>query len=192
MVALGTVLFWTAATAAAAIVATLLVTVLSGLRLWPPGDDAQKAALHWGLVAVFDCCLVGLAVLEWNTWLLPRPSSLLVGVLLSGCGAGVFAVSARAMRAAETTGRTAAELRTDGPYARSRNPQYLGMMVGLVGFALLVNSLRVAVLSLSYVCWLALLPFAEEPWLRERFGDEYDEYCGRVPRFASRRTFRRP
>ncbi len=25
--------------------------------------------------------------------------------------------------------------------------------------------------------------FAEESWMRDRFGEEYDDYCRRVPRF---------
>jgi protein-S-isoprenylcysteine O-methyltransferase Ste14 len=28
-----------------------------------------------------------------------------------------------------------------------------------------------------------IAPFAEEPWLRERFGPSYDEYAEEVPRF---------
>jgi protein-S-isoprenylcysteine O-methyltransferase Ste14 len=188
MAALTTVLFWTAVTAAAAIITTLLVTVVTRFRLWPPADDTQKTVLHWGLVSVFNVCIVSIAVLEWNSWTLSRPSSLIVGMLLSGCGAVLFVASSRAMGTAETTGQTTDELYTDGLYGRSRNPQYVGMMIGLAGFALLVNSLAVAILSLLHICWLVLLPFAEEPWLRDRFGDEYDDYCNQVPRFVSRRT----
>lgn len=28
-----------------------------------------------------------------------------------------------------------------------------------------------------------LFPFTEEPWLREQYGDDYEEYCERTPRF---------
>lgn len=188
MVALATVLFGVAAAVAVTIVATLLVTLTTRVRLWPPGDDARKAALHWGLVGAFDVGILAVAALRWNAWILPRPSSLVVGAVLSVCGAAVFFHSSRAMSADETTGRVADELYTDGLYARSRNPQYLGMMIGLVGFALLVNSTYVAVLVVAHVCWLVLLPFAEEPWLREQFGDEYDRYCDRVPRFVGFRS----
>lgn len=190
MVALAPGLFWLAVTVAATIVVTLLVTLTTKFRLWPPGDDARKAMLHWGLVGVFDLGIVGVAVLRWNTWVLPRPSSLVVGALLSVCGAAVFAKSSRAMTAAETGGRVASELHTGGLYARSRNPQYLGMIVGLVGFALLVNSVYVVVLCVLHVCWLVLLPFAEEPWLRDQFDEEYERYCDRVPRFVGLRTVR--
>ena len=153
-----TILFWMGGTAAAVIFLTLLITLLTRFRLWPPGDDTLKAVLHWGLVGIFNICIVSIAVLKWNSWILPRPASLIAGVLLSVWGAAIFITSSRAMNATETTGQTATELYTEGLYARSRNPQYLGMMIGLVGFALLVNSLFVAILSLVHIWWLLLLP----------------------------------
>ena len=175
--------------AASSIVVTLLVTLATDVRFWPPGDNRLKAGLHWGLVAVFDVALLAVAVLEWNTWVLPRPSSLLVGVPLSAVGVGVFGYSVRVMNQVETTGQTVEELYTDGPYARSRNPQYVGMLIGLVGFGLLANAALVVPLLVVHGCWLVLLPFAEEPWLREAFGDEFERYCEAVPRFVGMRTF---
>jgi protein-S-isoprenylcysteine O-methyltransferase Ste14 len=64
------------------------------------------------------------------------------------------------------------------------------MLVGLVGIALLADSLFVAALAALHVAWVLLLPFAEERWLREQFGDEYDEYVEQVPRFVGWRTLR--
>lgn len=188
MVALAQGLFGVAVTVAAAIIVSLLVTLTTRMRLWPPGNDARKAMLHWGLVGVFDVSILGVAVLQWNTWVLSRPSSLVVGVVLSVCGAAIFIRSSRVMSASETSGRVAGDLYTDGLYARSRNPQYFGMIVGLFGFAFLVNSLSVAVLCVLHVWWLLLLPFAEEPWLQAQFGEEYEQYCDRVPRFVGLKT----
>ena len=141
--------------------------------------------------AIFDVALLVLAVVEWNAWVLPRPASLGVGLVLSSAGAWLFLASSRSMTGAETAGRTADTLHTEGLYARTRNPQYLGMIVGMVGFTLLVNALLVSVLVGLHVLWVLFLPVAEESWLRERFDDQYDVYCERVPRFVDRRTFRR-
>lgn len=33
--------------------------------------------------------------------------------------------------------------------------------------------------ALLFASWL----FSEEPWLKERFGEDYERYCERVPRF---------
>lgn len=184
--------FWTGFGAATAIIGSLIVTLRTRVSLWPPGEHSGKAALHWGLVAIFDVALLVLAVLEWNAWILPRPASLGVGLVLSGAGAWLFLASSRSMTGAETAGRAADTLHTEGLYARTRNPQYLGMIVGMVGFALLANALLVSVLVGLHVFWVLLLPFAEEPWLRERFGDQYEAYCERVPRFVDRRSVWRP
>ena len=71
-----------------------------------------------------------------------------------------------------------------GPYRFTRNPIYLGMMLGLVGLAIAFNSL-----------WLlgALVPFdlvirygvvaREEVYLERRFGDVYGSYRRRVRRW---------
>ena len=190
MVAVASALFWVAVTVATSIILTLLVTLTTRIRLWPPGDDDKKAVFHWGLVGIFDFSIVSIAVLQWDSWILARPSSLIVGLVLSGLGGAIFLKSSQAMSTAETSGQVADELHTEGLYARSRNPQYLGMMVGLVGFALLANSLSVVLLCVLHVCWLVLLPFTEEPWLRDQFGKEYERYCAQVPRFVGYQTVR--
>lgn len=176
--------------AAAVVLVTLVVTVVSSQwRFWPPGEKSWKYRLHWGCVAVFNVALVATAVLDWNTWILPRPTTLVVGAVLALVGLAVFVVSVRSFERHETMG-LAGDLHTTGPYARSRNPQYVGMIVGLVGFALLVNSLLVSVLVVLHVSWVLLLPFAEEPWLREEFGEEYRQYREEVPRFVGVETFK--
>jgi protein-S-isoprenylcysteine O-methyltransferase Ste14 len=71
-----------------------------------------------------------------------------------------------------------------GPYRFTRNPIYLGMLLGLIGLAIATNSL-----------WLliALVPFAfvirygvvarEEVYLERKFGDVYRRYRARVRRW---------
>lgn len=189
MTGLPTVFFGAGVLAAGGIAATVVASISFRVHLWPPGDDTWKSALHWGLVGVVDICLLVLAFVQWNTWVLPRPSSLALGGVLSILGASVFLGASREMSGAETAGQVPTDLHTDGLYARSRNPQYVGMMVGLIGFALLVNARSVAILSTMYIGWLALLPLAEEPWLHDQFGEQYERYCDRVPRFVGRQTF---
>lgn len=183
------VFFGAGVLAATGIASTVVASIMFQVQLWPPGSDTWKAGLHWGLVGIVDVCMLALAFLRWNTWVFPRPSSLAVGVVLSLLGAAVFLTASREMSGAETAGQVPATLHMDGLYARSRNPQYVGMIVGLIGFALLANARSVLVLSTMYIGWLALLPHAEEPWLQNQFGEDYERYCDRVPRFVGRRTF---
>ena len=177
------------ALAALAIVCTLVLTLATGVRLWPPGERSATYYLHWGLVAVYELSTLLVAGLDWNSWVVPRVLRLGVGVPLLVAGVAVFLVGGREMDAAETSG-LAGDLRTEGAYARTRNPQYVGMVLGRVGFATLANSRPVASLSALQVLWVLLLPFAEEPWLEARFGAEYDRYRERVPRFLGRRSLR--
>lgn len=71
----------------------------------------------------------------------------------------------------------------DGPYRRTRNPLYLGTLLHTVGISLLMP-LSGAVFCIVTIWVLQIrLALAEEPFLAERFGAPYLEYCKRVPRF---------
>jgi len=63
----------------------------------------------------------------------------------------------------------------------------VGDILILVGYALVTNSTLTTITALLGMAWFFLAPFTEEPWLRERFGAEYEEYVQRVPRFISLR-----
>jgi len=75
------------------------------------------------------------------------------------------------------------KLITSGPYGLSRNPQYLGDSLSIIGYMLFTNSAMVWVVGFLGVLLNLLAPFTEEPWLEERFGAAYLEYKRRVPRF---------
>ncbi|SDY41612.1 methyltransferase family protein [Halopenitus persicus] len=167
----------------------VLGTLLTDREWWPPGDRTPAYYCHWTLVAVFDASFVATAVLEWGTWGLPRAVTVAGGVLAL-CGTAVFVWGARTMRSAETMGVTG-DLYTGGPYAYTRNPQYVGMVVGVTGFAVVADAALVAVLAAVHVGWVLLLPRAEEPHLRASFGEAYDRYVERVPRFLGVRSVRR-
>ena len=171
-------------------VLSMLVLTLTGVaRLWPPGDRTWNYYLHWGLVAAYELSSLVVVALDRNSGVVPNAVRTFVGLPLLFVGVGLFAWGARSMDAAETAG-LAGELHTDGPYARSRNPQYVGMILGRVGFVLVANSPLAAVLGALQVGWVSLLPFAEEPWLEAEFGEAYERYREAVPRFVGRRSLR--
>lgn len=71
-----------------------------------------------------------------------------------------------------------------GPYARVRNPMYLGATLVLLGAALFYESL--ALLGYAAAFLLATHLFVllyEEPTLRASFGADYDSYCRRIGRW---------
>jgi protein-S-isoprenylcysteine O-methyltransferase Ste14 len=171
---------------AAGVYGIVLGTLLTDHDWWPPGDRTPAYYCHWTLVGLFDVALLGTAVLDFGAWGLPAPASS-VGLLAAILGTAIFVWGARTMQSAETMGVTG-DLYTDGPYAYTRNPQYVGMIVGVTGFALAVDSALVAGLAAAHAGWVLLLPRAEEPHLRAEFGDAYDRYAACVPRFVGIRT----
>lgn len=80
------------------------------------------------------------------------------------------------------------KLITRGAYKYSRNPQYVGDSLNIVGYIVLTNSWRVAVVGVLGVVLNLMAPFTEEPWLEARFGEAYVAYKRRVPRFIGRRN----
>lgn len=172
---------------AAGVYVLVLETLLTDYEWWPPGDKTPAYYCHWTLVAVFDISLVTIAVLDWGEWGLIGPVMLVGGGFLAALGTALFVWGAQTMRSDETMGVTG-DLYTDGPYAYTRNPQYLGMIVGVTGFAIIADSVLVATLAATHVGWVLLLPRVEEPHLRAEFGEAYDRYAVRVPRFVGLRT----
>jgi protein-S-isoprenylcysteine O-methyltransferase Ste14 len=74
-----------------------------------------------------------------------------------------------------------------GLYRYVRNPMYVAVLSLIIGQALLFGS--VALLEYGLVVWLGFFAFVllyEEPTLREKFGQEYQDYCSRVPRWIPR------
>ena len=71
-----------------------------------------------------------------------------------------------------------------GPFAWSRNPLYVGLLVLSAGLALLAGSLwALAALPLEWALlrWGAVLP--EEAYLSAKFGPTYADYSRRVRRW---------
>lgn len=78
----------------------------------------------------------------------------------------------------------ASSLVTEGIFAHCRNPLYVGNLMILTGFLIIHNNPWVYLLGggfflLSYIAIVA----AEESFLGEKFGDEFNQYCNSVNRW---------
>lgn len=173
-------------------------TVITGLlvsvvfpdhRLWPPGDISWKFLWYWGGSAITFAALAVVGYLDAGSFVFVAGVWNWIGGVLVVSGLAFAGWSGYTFRIRESLG-LAGELYTGGPYQYSRNPQYVGMVGIFMGIALIVNSTLLIVGFLPVSAWLWLLPRAEEPWLHERFGEEYEEYRDSVPRFLGIRTFR--
>lgn len=184
-----------AALAAASTAASLLLVAGMALsrwtayRFWPPGDRDWRWAAYFGLSTIALATLVGAGYVDWRAGA-PRVASLAVGAVLVAVGAVGFAAAALDLGVRETEG-LAGTLRTDGYYRYTRNPQVTFALVGLAGAPLLTGSSLVLAAAVPMACWFVLAPLAEEPWLRDRYGDAYRAYSRSVPRFVGRTTVER-
>ena len=76
-------------------------------------------------------------------------------------------------------------LTESGIYHWSRNPQYVGYFLFLLGFALTDWSLWCLAALLVVAISLHLLVLIEEEHLRRVFGKQYIDFCHRVPRYLA-------
>jgi protein-S-isoprenylcysteine O-methyltransferase Ste14 len=132
--------------------------VLGILLSWwvgdPLGASPVTAGLGWPLVAAF---------VVWNGWAL---------------------VTIAKHRTALLPGGVTTVVIDNGPFAWSRNPLYLGLLVGSAGVALVVASMWALValpLEWALLRWGAVVP--EEQYLASKFGATYTDYTGRVRRW---------
>jgi protein-S-isoprenylcysteine O-methyltransferase Ste14 len=73
---------------------------------------------------------------------------------------------------------------TDGIYAYSRNPMYIGLIVFLIAASILLNNLWILILTPVFIAvmWKGVID-REERYLEEKFGSEYTDYKKRVRRW---------
>jgi protein-S-isoprenylcysteine O-methyltransferase Ste14 len=182
------------ATAAVGLACAVALTVIIGVsvlpvdyRVWPPGADDRKRRVYTTLSRTFLLAMLVTAALDWGTWMLPWPARVVGAAVFVG---GFLFFARSGVDLGEETRGTAGELRTDGLYRYTRNPQVVAGVVTFVGIGLLADSALVAGLVAALLCWLPATVFAEEPWLQEQYGEPYDEYRRDVPRFVGTRTVR--
>ena len=81
------------------------------------------------------------------------------------------------------------ELIVRGSYRFVRNPMYVGYFLILFGEILLFKSSTLLLyLLVSFLFFHTTVVFLEEPMLKLKFGESYEQYCKSVPRWIPRLT----
>ena len=80
-------------------------------------------------------------------------------------------------------------LAVQGPYARIRHPQYVGFALVLLGFLLQWPTLLTLLMFPMLLVMYGRLAVSEEAEMRARFGDAWERYAAKTPRFVP--TWRR-
>jgi protein-S-isoprenylcysteine O-methyltransferase Ste14 len=107
------------------------------------------------------------------------------GVALAGEGLRVAVVGLAYIKRGGVNKRVFAErLVTEGLFAHCRNPLYVGNFLLLLALLMLVNNLWLYVIAGAFFVFAyKAIVAAEETYLREKFGAEYEDYCRRVNRW---------
>ena len=144
-----------------------------------------RPPIAWALAV-----LVGLT-LQWVVSLPFMPASVPAGwiggivfVLALALFAWAIATMTRAGSNVPTNLPTTTIVET-GPYRFTRNPIYLGMLLGLVGLAIAFDSLWLLVMLVPFTLAIRYGVVArEEAYLERKFGDAYRQYRARVRRWV--------
>lgn len=159
-------------------------------RIWPPPKkDSWQFWISWilfdvGMIGSGLIWLVDFNILDYGFWI-----HISVGVLVFIVGSFVALWGVRTLSMYQSLGLKG-KLVTEGPYQYSRNPQYLGFLLMYSGIIFSTYSFMALVTGSVMIVIFIILPFSEEPWLKQQYGEAYLKYYKRVPRFFGLRSFK--
>ena len=111
----------------------------------------------------------------------------LVGLIPMAAGVALPIAGARAFRRHQTTIKpfqVSTSLVQDGVFGFSRNPIYIGLILIVIGLALLLGTLTPFAVCIAFAALLHYrFVLTEEKMLAERFGAEWQDYSTRVRRW---------
>lgn len=104
-----------------------------------------------------------------------------LGVVLVLCGF-LLRIVARGYK--EEISKGGNKLVTDGPYCLIRNPMYCGtLLIGTGIISILLNFWWLPVFLIIYLFIYLPQIYKEEKILLKRFGEDYEKYCRRTPKY---------
>jgi protein-S-isoprenylcysteine O-methyltransferase Ste14 len=147
------------------IIFTFLVpgTVTILIPYWLLSSPSSPQPMHLGVFRYFGVLptLIGTAIYFWCAW--------------------DFTFAGRGTPAPIDPPK---ELVVRGLYRYVRNPMYVGILLILLGEAVLFASWRlVEYTAVVFIFFFLFVALYEEPGLRQKFGESYRRYCKSVPRW---------
>lgn len=111
-----------------------------------------------------------------------------VAIAFSGQALRALTIGLAYIRRGGLDGKVYAErLVQEGIFAHSRNPLYVGNFLGLAGYIIVFHGRLLYALGVPFFAFAYLaIVLNEEQFLGAKFGDEYEAYKRRVPRFLPR------
>ena len=148
----------------------------------------EAPSLEWAVklrqpisIAVILACLA-LLIATPPSW----PNNSVVSLLADTLGFVLIVLAAfgRIWSSLYISGYKEDRIVAEGPYALVRNPLYVCSFLGALGMGLATKHLLVlAIIVCAFLLYYPLVVLAEERNLQRKFGQVYEEYANRVPRF---------
>ena len=151
----------------------------AAVRVFPPAVPLLTILLGVGLNRVCPFKLK----LKLSTLFRHGVGGAIIGIAVFGLGLYPVILLRRSGQS-ENPWTPTTEIVTRGPFRFTRNPLYLQMVLGCMGFAVMLRNMWILLLT-PLAAWtlqrLAILP--EEAYLERKFGDSYRAYKRRVRRW---------
>ncbi len=167
--------------------AGVFISIVSGFRIWPPGERNWCYRFTWMFWYPATVAFIAVGFTDWESLFIIPPALRIAGTAATLLGLIITFWAISGLGLSESSGLQG-KLRTKGLYRYTRNPQYVGDILSAAGWSVITGSLGVLVIAVTASLYYFLLPFSEEPWLREQYGKSYDKYFREVPRFVGRQT----
>jgi protein-S-isoprenylcysteine O-methyltransferase Ste14 len=148
-----------------------------------------RISLGWWALDLVHCLLVILSSL-YNVWPIPvnEIAGLIGGSVMLGVGVILMLIGMIEFRSiGRISGSDTSELVTTGIYQWSRNPQYLGWFLVLLGISLIGSSgLALLCTTIGLILFHLYIARIEEPYLERIFREKYLLYKKESPRYIGK------
>ncbi len=172
------------------LIAIVISILFPEYRIWPPPKkDSWQQWVSWALFTLVMFGVPMLGILDFQSLGIYHWSHIVIGAVISLMGLSIDIWGTRTLSAQQSLGEKG-KIVTSGPYRYTRNPQYIGFIVLFSGIVILATSLMALLTGAFAIFLFFIVPFSEEPWLRQLYGEPYGEYCKNVPRFIDIRSFK--
>jgi protein-S-isoprenylcysteine O-methyltransferase Ste14 len=152
-------------------------------RIWPPpSKNSWQYRWYWNLFYIGVLLDVVLVFLEYDSWIISQKVRYFIGVPLILLGGYIVTKAIFTLGLKNTYGLKDGFVE-EGLYKFTRNPQYLGDIILILGLILFLNSLNLTVLLTVAMIIFILMPFSEEIWLEETYKQTYLDYKAKTSRF---------
>jgi len=156
--------------------------VFPAKRIYPMNTKGALYYIMWLMFVFVFLSNFALVILDWNTGPWTSPLRLILGGPLAILGGGLLLWGIGTLGVRNTSALPDGFV-PRGPYAFTRNPQYVGDIALFIGVSIIANSEMALITHLLTSLVFVIGPLAEEPWLETQYGDSYRAYKERVPRF---------